>query len=123
MKEKEELKNNSNQIIENENTSMESAAKLSEVGNTVFGREDDVQTHEQQVLDCPEGTPEQKHELTKALKNVEEMAKLATAKNYIKETKPNSTFSKSQQVQINQTKNRIPEQQTNEEKNNDEKIR
>ena len=101
--EKEELKNN-NQTTEYENTNREPAAKLSDVGKTMLGTEDIEKSHTQEILDCPEGTPEQKYELTKTLKDVEKMAKLATAKNDTKEVRPNSEFSKSQQVEIKQQK-------------------
>lgn len=120
MEEKEELKNN-NQL------NMEPAAKISALGKTFIGAEDPSKTHIQEVADCPEGTPEEKELLIKALKIVEEREKQTNAQNYIKETSSNSTFHKSQKVQIKQPKKQeqqVEEQQiTNQDENNIEKTR
>lgn len=117
-KEEEKITNNNN----NENTNMEPAAPLSDVGKTVFGKDDIEKTHEQEVSDCPEGTLEEKHELTITLKDVEKMAEKSRAENYPKNNKNDSTFSKSQKAKVKHPKIQEPQKQQ-EHIQDDERIR
>ncbi len=103
-----ENKEDNNQTIENENTNLEPAAKLSKVGKTVFGEEDAPKTHEQEVADCSDGTPEEIAELSNTLKKVEKMAELSRAENYPKPNKETGAFLDAQKTK---TKIKTPEKQ------------
>ena len=81
---------------------MEPAAKLSEVTRIMIEQDSNEQTHIEAILNCPEGTDEQKHELVKTAKSVEiAMQKSAADKNIIKEDK-NTNKSDFPKVKIKQ---------------------
>ena len=120
MEEKEALTNNNNQTIENENANMEPAAKVSELGKAVFGEDDTSKTHEQEVADCPEGTPEEIAELSNTLKKVAKMAELSSAENYPKPNKETGAFLDAQKTKIKTPKKQqVKEQQSTRQNEND----